>query len=98
MQISVKKLGGFAGLEEIIAEIDTTQLPATKRQVKEEMVQNIDFFNLPPVIAGEMIGADMFHYEVTIIDGSRKHTITFGEHESIETAPLHKLIDTLRSL
>jgi hypothetical protein len=94
MEISVKRIGGFAGLTEQVAAVHTAQLGAAAQQV-EQMVQSIGFFDLPATISGGTIGADLFHYEITVSEGDRQHTVTFTDDDSPETAPLRRLVDTL---
>ena len=98
MNISVKRIGGFAGLSEDVAVVNTAELEAAKAQQVEQMVQSIGLFDLPATIAGGTIGADLFYYEITVTEGGRQHTVTFVDDDSPETAALHKLVDSLKSL
>ena len=98
MKISVKQTGGFAGLSEEIAAIDTAELDAAATQQVEQMVQETGFFDLPPDMRTE-IGADLELYEVTVTEGDRQHTVTFNkdgkEDESPQVARLRRLVATL---
>ena len=98
MKISVKRSGGFAGLSEDIASVDTAESDqATQRQI-EQAVQAVRFFELPERLAGDSVGADLFQYEITISTGDRRHTVAFVDDASAATAPLRKLVDTLSQL
>jgi len=95
MDISVTRTGGFAGLTKKVGTVNTTQLDAAAAQQVEQMVQSIGFFDLPAIVSGGALGADMFRYEITVTQGDRQHTVVFDDDESPETAPLHRLVDTV---
>jgi|RhiMetdeSRZDD1v2_1073273.scaffolds.fasta_scaffold69582_5 Emfourin len=98
MKVSVKRVGGFAGLTEEVAAVDTAQLDAAAAQQVEQIIQSVGFFDLPAAIAGDTIGADLFQYEITVSEGDRQHTVTFMDDESPETAPLRRLVETLTQM
>jgi hypothetical protein len=95
MKISVKRSGGFAGLTENIADVDTTQLEETAAQQVKQLVESIGFFDLPNTVAGGGLGADFFHHEITVTQGKRQHTIAFDDDNTPATAPLRKFVETL---
>jgi hypothetical protein len=95
MRVVVRRTGGFAGLAENIKDLDTAQLDAAAARLVEQLVQSLGFFSMPATIAGGGIGADMFHYEITVSEGDRQHTVAFDDDESRETAPLRSFVDTL---
>lgn len=95
MQVLVKRTGGFAGLTEELARVDTAQLdPATVKQV-ENIVQSLGFFALPDTIVSSGVGADRFSYEITVTEGKQQHTVTFNDDNSPETEPLRKLVKAI---
>jgi hypothetical protein len=98
MKVSVKRSGGFAGLTEKIADLETTQLDKAAGQQVEQLVQSLGFFNLPATISGGGIGADSFHYEITVIQSGRQHTIAFDDDDSPVTAPLRRFVEALVQL
>ena len=98
MQVSVKRSGGFAGLTEEVAAVETAQLDAAAAQQVEQLIQSVGFFDLPATISGGTIGADLFHYEITVSEGDRQHTVTFTDDESPEIAPLRRLVETLTQM
>jgi hypothetical protein len=97
MIISVKRTGGFAGLTEELGTVNTMQLNAATAQQIEQMVLNIDFFNLPAFVESG-IGADLFRYEITIRDGDRRHVVAFNDDGGPETAPLRQLVEAIMQL
>ena len=98
MKVSVKRIGGFAGLSEEVASVDTAQLDAAAVQQVEQTIESVGFFDLPATISGGTVGADLFHYEITVSEGDRQHTVTFTDDDSPETAPLRRLVETLTQM
>ena len=99
MEITVKRSGGFAGLTEPVAAVNTAQLDAAAAQRVEHILQSIGFFDLPATISGGTVGADLLYYEITATEDNRQHTVTFPADESNpETALLHQLVQTLTQM
>ncbi|MBI1879110.1 MAG: hypothetical protein HYR94_12970 [Chloroflexi bacterium] len=94
MNISVKRTGGFAGITEERT-INTAQLDAATTQQLRQMVQRINFFNLPVTVSGGGVGADLFHYEITIVEGKQRHTVAFDDDGSPETTPLRQFAESI---
>src|SRR5689334_12601819 len=96
MKITIRHRGGYAGLDEEVAAIDTAQLaPEQARQI-EAAINNVGFFT-QPAYTGE-VGADMLRYEISVSDGARTHAIAFAEDGSPETAALRALVDEVSRL
>jgi len=92
MKIAIQRTGGFAGLLEELASVDTAQMPPEEAQGIEKLVGNTGFFRLPTTLGGEIKGADLYHLRITITDGSRRHSVEFPDHDSPELAPLRALV------
>jgi hypothetical protein len=92
MKISAKGGGGFSGAAEHY-DIDTSRLEHGAQL--EALLRKLDFFTAqaPPPPAG----ADIAHWEITVDDGARRHTIAFAEDGSAAAAPWQSLIAQLRS-
>ncbi len=95
MNISLKRSGGFAGLQENLANIDTAKLPASEAQRLEQSVQGLGFFDLPAAISAGGVGADFFRYEITVVQGERRHSVAFADDDSPATAQLRGFVETL---
>ena len=99
MEITVKRRGGFAGLTEDIAAINTARLETPVAQRVEHMLQSSGFFDLPATVFGGTVGADLRVYEITVTAGNGQHTVMFPADESNPTtASLHQLVQTLRQI
>jgi hypothetical protein len=94
MRISVRRSGGFAGIEEEVGALDTTGLAPEAREELERLVGETDFFALPAAVEGE-VGADQFRYEVTVEDEGRAHTVTFVGEGGDQAAALRRLVDAV---
>jgi hypothetical protein len=77
MQISVRRSGGYAGLEEAWS-VDTASLEPDLRAKLEASVSDARFFEQPTFLAGD-VGSDAFRCEITVKDGDRAHTVTFSD-------------------
>ena len=74
MQIKIKRLGGFAGLEEnlVAVYVDTLPKPVAD-QLRERVAQLATLSAQSPT----PVGADQFHYEISIAEpGARPRTLT----------------------
>ncbi|MGV0023363.1 protealysin inhibitor emfourin [Phormidesmis priestleyi] len=91
MKIFFERSGGFAGLI-MTTSIDTETLSSTEANQVCQMVEAADFFNLPATIASPS-QPDRFHYQITVEEGDRQHTIQFGESAMPDRLP--PLVDWL---
>lgn len=96
MRISVKRTGGFAGLSEQIADLDTDSLDPPRAREIERLVNEAGFFALPAQVPGGEVGADIMIYEITVTAGRRQHTVAFVGDDRPEITPLRRLVEALR--
>ena len=96
--ISIKRTGGFAGLTEEIASLDISTLDAFASEQVKQIVKNIGFFDLPTNIPGDSVGADLYVYEITVIDGTRQRTVAFVDDAGPATASLRQLVSSVTAL
>jgi hypothetical protein len=95
MRITVKRSGGFAGLSEELASVDTADLEAERAEQIEQLVGDISFFDLPTELSPDEVGADQFRYEITVSDDGREHTVTYQDNGGAEVAQLRRLVEAL---
>ena len=74
MTLKIKRLGGFAGLEENLAAVDLAKLPkSVADQLRERVAQLATLSAQSP----RPVGADQFHYEIDIAEpGAQPRTLT----------------------
>jgi hypothetical protein len=84
VRIKVIRSGGFAGISEQLADVETTDLaPAVAQQVEHTV----------------RVGADLFHYEVSVSDGERQHHVEYTDDgECPEAAPFRRLVELVSGL
>jgi len=95
MEITIARSGGYAGLHEVIATVDTARLDPKAKADIEAAVANANFFALPPRVQGKEIGADLQTYEVTVVDNARHHSVIFPDESSSATAQLLALVGAI---
>lgn len=95
MRITVTRSGGFAGLRERIADIETTELPEVDASRIRTLVERCAFFSLPETMVGTELGADRFGYQITVREGPREHSVSFSEDDSPALTPLRELVSAL---
>jgi hypothetical protein len=95
MKITIKQSGGYAGQTKTITDLNSAEMDSGMAQKIERIVRDLEFFDLPISVSGGGIGADFFHYEIEISDGSRQHTISFDDDDGPATAPLRKFVNDL---
>ncbi len=94
MQISVRRSGGFAGLTEQLATVDTEKLDPVRAERLAEAVRQSDFFRQPADFPGPA-GADLFRYEVTVTDEGRSHTVAYADSDDAESATVRRLVEAV---
>jgi hypothetical protein len=77
MQITLERSGGFTGMPLTIA-VDSAQLPPDQAAQLRDWVAAANFFN-QPAAAPTPAQPDRFEYCLTVQEGDRRHSITFGE-------------------
>ena len=97
MKITLRKSGGYGGIESEPVSLDTAQLGSEQEDELGRLVQETGFFSLPESVEGEA-GFDFFRYELTVTDGDRTHTVAFPADESEQTAPLRALAERIEQL
>ena len=77
MKIYFERTGGFMGLR-MVASFDTKDLPEEEAATIRELLDEVDFFELPSHLESQTPGMDQFHYVLSV---STTH-ITLSRAES----------------
>ena len=94
MNIRIRQSGGFAGIEQDLGSVDTSDLAQEKATRLEKCIAELKRFD---AAAGEApVGADMFRYEIEIRDdeGARQTLVFHGEPEEAPE-PLQELLEAV---
>ena len=76
--------------------IDVDALPEEDRRRVRQAVDEARFFTLPARVPAPRGAADYQTYQITIEDGTRRHTVVVSD--PVAPAPLQRLVNLLRSL
>ncbi|MES2569156.1 MAG: protealysin inhibitor emfourin [Verrucomicrobiota bacterium] len=93
MRIQITRSGGFAGLIESVVDVETGLLDPARRGAIEELVRAHRFFELPPRLAGDAEGADLFTYTVRITGKECSHCVEFSGRAGPSTLFLQRLME-----
>lgn len=78
MRVSIERSGGFAGIT-IKTAIEKKDLSPGEAQKLQEMVDAVDFLNLPEKIISPSFQPDRFQYELRLEESGRQHKVTVSE-------------------
>jgi hypothetical protein len=95
MNLTVRRFGGFAGLDDTLVDIETTRLSETDRIRIESEIRELDFFSLPTSGVDEAVGADLVYTEVTVRDGAKFHTVRYSDENAGALQALQRFVDRL---
>ena len=98
MIVSIKRSGGYAGIEETILHLDTQTMSPDLAKRVVQLIKESNFFTLAAENVDEEIGADMFRYEITVQEEDRIHTVSTISGEGISASPIRLLLDSLLHL
>jgi hypothetical protein len=91
MRISLERSGGFMGIP-MTTTIDTNQLSSRESEQLHQLVETLDFSQLPALTASTP-QPDRFQYRLTIDHNSQSQTVSFSE--STMPIALQPLVDWL---
>ncbi len=87
MKIHFERTGGFMGLR-MVASFDTEELPEEDARRLHDLLDEIDFFELPPHLESADPGMDQFHYTLSVAMESTEITsVDFDESGAWHTPP-----------
>ena len=78
MRISIERSGGFAGIRMKTA-VEEEDLSLDEAQKLHQMVEEVDFFNLPEKIISQSPQPDRFQYELRLEKSGRQYKVTVSE-------------------
>jgi len=77
-RIKFERTGGFAGIR-LAADIELDEMPKEQTEEILEMLDDMDFDELPEHLTGKSNVADGFNYCITVKSDKREHTVTADE-------------------
>jgi hypothetical protein len=100
MRIYYEQSGGFAGID-VNTVVDTDSLPADEVNKIQDLVNKANFFSLNSVSSPPEMGADYFHYKITVEmdddkNGQKKtHTLEIYDPAPAQLKPLLKYLRSI---
>jgi hypothetical protein len=97
MKIYYEQSGGFAGID-INTMVNTDSLPSDEVNKLQDLVNKANFFSLNSVSSQPEMGADYFHYRITVeIEDNKngqkkKHTLEIYDPVPVQLKPLIKYL------
>jgi hypothetical protein len=77
VEIRISRSGGFAGVVEELASVDTGGLDTRLAATLESRLDEVKFFDLPSELPTQAVGADYFTYSITVSGDRGSHTVSF---------------------
>ena len=77
-RIKFERTGGFAGIR-FAADFELDDLPKDQAHQILELLDEMDFDELPQHIQGNQQVADGFNYSITVVTEKREHTVITSE-------------------
>ena len=94
-QIKYERTGGFAGIR-LSADFDPNDLPDEQIRPLLDLLDDMDFRELPAQITGESSMPDQFTYEITVKTNQWEHTVITGDASAPEQLQeLARLLDRI---
>ena len=94
-RIQFERTGGFAGIR-FAADFALGDLPDEQAHTLTELLDDLDFDELPEQILGDQQVADGFTYSITVVTEKRQHTVVTGEASAPEK--MHDLVQLLNEI
>ncbi len=82
-RIQFERTGGFAGIR-FAADFNPDDLPDEQSKELFDLLDDLDFDELPEQMLGDSAIADGFSYTVTVETSKWKHTVTAGDTSAPE--------------
>ena len=97
MQLSVERTGGFAGGFAELGPVQTDSLEPTAAEQIVNLLNDIEFFDIPGNVAGHQIRDD-FQLQLRVIDGERRHAVIWDRSADDKyRAELDRVVELLQS-
>ena len=96
-RIKFERTGGFAGIR-IAADIDVNELPEDQKHEILELLDDMDFDELPEKLQGRMPIPDEFVYSVTVVSSKKEYRVLVLAGESAIPNDMQPLLEILEGI
>lgn len=94
-RIKFQRVGGFANVR-LAADLDMNDLPEEQADTLKELLDELDFAELPAKLTGSKSVPDEFTYTITVAAGKWQHTVVTGDSSADEK--MRELLELLNRL
>jgi hypothetical protein len=94
-RIKYERTGGFAGMR-FAADIEPGNLPEEQARTLLDLLDDMDFGELPEQLMDEMSASDQYTYTITVETKKWEHTVTTGDSSASEQ--MQQLLELLNGL
>jgi len=94
-RIKFERTGGFAGMR-IAADFELGDLPEEEAHTLAELLDDLDFGELPEQLMSDSSMSDQFSYTITVETEKWKHTVVTGDSSAPEK--MQELLQMLNQL
>jgi len=95
MMVNIRRAGGFAGVDEELASVDSSTLSSAKADELRELVTRLSALRAQ---RPESVGADRFRYEIRVVEpGAEPRTLTVVDEGDPDDAAM-KLVHAILEL
>jgi hypothetical protein len=77
-RIKFERTGGFAGIR-LAADIEVNELPEDEKHKILELLDEVDFDELPEKLSKKMPIPDEFVYSITVVSDTKEYNVLAGE-------------------
>lgn len=94
-RIKYERTGGFMGLH-LSADFQPTDLPEDQARPLLDLLDEMDFDELPAYLTGSPTQSDQFTYKITVLSDEGEHTVVVGDASAPEEMQeLLRLLDRI---
>jgi hypothetical protein len=94
-RIKFERTGGFAGIR-LAADIEVDELPDDQKREIIELLDEMDFDELPKKLSDKMPLPDEFVYSITVVSSKKEYKVLTGE--SAMPDKMQPLLEILESM
>jgi hypothetical protein len=94
-RIKYERTGGFTGMR-FHADFNPGDLPEEQARPLLDLLEKVNFENLPENMTGSMVHPDQFSYTITVQSSREEHTVIVGDSSAPnEMQELLRMLDSI---
>jgi hypothetical protein len=98
MKIQVQQRGGFAGVTQMLVDVDSANVAPAQAAQLERLAKMFESAASDKAQGASGAGADFLTYDITVQDGPSRRTVTLVDDDSAGMAQVRSLLEQLSAL